>query len=199
MFRAEQREHLFDPHVAPVNRMVDELSSPDHWMPYVAPAHGGVDATVLSVLRDPGPKTQDGHGSGYLCIENDDATAQAQCEAFATVGITARDITPWNAYPWYINRQPTTAERETGVEPLLCIVELMPRLTVVLLQGGDAADTWRRLLRQRPEIVCERNLTVVDTYHPGRQALRSPDPSVREQRQQARLRAYERVATTLGR
>jgi hypothetical protein len=31
---------------------------------------------VLSVLRDPGPKIQDTIGSGFLCLENDDPTAE---------------------------------------------------------------------------------------------------------------------------
>jgi hypothetical protein len=37
------------PHVAPVNALADELRG---WVPYVAPLYGGVEARMLSVLRD---------------------------------------------------------------------------------------------------------------------------------------------------
>src|SRR5215211_5814233 len=79
-FRLEQERGRYAPHVRPVNELVDELRCRHGrgWMPYVAPWHGGVLARVLSVLRDPGPKTQDGVGSGFLCIENDDPTAELQ-------------------------------------------------------------------------------------------------------------------------
>lgn len=198
-YRQTQDRDRYAAHVQPINELVDELRDLDGrgWMPYVAPSHGGIEAPMLSVLRDPGPKTLDGSGSGYLCIENDDATAEQQCAAFAAVGIGLGDVTPWNAYPWYINRKPTAAERNAGVEPLIRIIAVMPRLKVVLLQGGDAVDTWRRLLRRHPGLVPDRGLEVVETYHPGQQALWSADPVVRERRREARLKAYQQVAGLL--
>jgi hypothetical protein len=199
-YRAAQDRDRYAPHVAAVNELVDELqdSGGRGWLPYVAPAHGGTEAAVLSVLRDPGPKTQAGTGSGFLCVENDDPTAEFQCRAFADAGIGLRDVTPWNAYPWYVNRKPTGAELEAGVEPLRRLVALMPHLTVVLLQGGDAADGWRRLLRHHPELApAEGGPQVVACPHPSRQALRHSDPAVRHQREQARVEAYQQVATLI--
>jgi hypothetical protein len=60
-FRHAQEADIYAPHVAPINRYVDELCQPDRgWAPYVAPLHGGVNARVLSILRVPGPATQVG-------------------------------------------------------------------------------------------------------------------------------------------
>lgn len=80
-FRKEQERDRYAPHVRTINELVDDLRDQDGrgWMPYAAPWHGGVEARVLSVLRDPGPKTQDTVGSGFLCVENDDPTAERQC------------------------------------------------------------------------------------------------------------------------
>lgn len=199
VFRREQERGRYASHVRPINEFVDSLRDKDGrgWLPHVAPAHGGIHARVLSVLRDPGPKTQEGVGSGFLCIENDDPTAQRQAEAFAAVGIQLSDITPWNAYPWYINRAPTGAERQAGVDPLVRLIELLPRLRVVFLQGNDAKDTWRRVLTRYPTIERTRGLTTVATYHPGQQALWSRDPAVREQRIRHRLNAYQQVADAM--
>lgn len=148
-FRREQRARRFDPHIAPINNFVARLQNPEcnKWVPEVAPMHGGVDAEVLSLLRDPGPKTQEGFGSGFLCIENDDPTAERQCELFNQFGISPRKVLPWNAYPWYVNRAPRAAERDKGAVVLGELLDLLPELRVVLLQGNEAADVWKSLLR----------------------------------------------------
>jgi hypothetical protein len=198
-FRQDQRAHLMDPTIKPINELVDRLRDADGrgWAPYVAPMHGGVNARVLSVLRDPGPKTQDMCGSGFLCVENDDPTAENQAELFSRFGIQASDVLPWNAYPWYINRAPNAAELDAGAVVLLELLSLLPALRVVLLQGRDAATGWRRVVKKAPKLVGDRRLIVVECIHPGRQALWTPDPAVRQQRLKQRDAAYARVARVL--
>lgn len=143
--------------------------------------YGGINARLLSVLRDPGPKTQEDHGSGFLCMENDDATAERISKLFADVKIEAEDIVPWNAYPWYINRLPKAAELKAGVEPLKRIIDLLPNLRVVILHGGSAHDVWNRLVRKYPEIA-ERDWCVIKTYHTSHKAFWHPDQAVRDDR-----------------
>lgn len=195
-YRADQWTHRYDEHVAPINRWIDAQHEADGWMPYVAPVHGGVGARVLSVLRDPGPKTLVGGGSGFVSVENDDPTAAGQAVAFDAVGIPLGDLTPWNIYPWYINRAPSAAERREGLVPLRRLVGIMPRLRVVLLQGRDAQAGWRALVR-RDAVARELDLVVIETYHPGRQALFHPDPVERSRRVQHRLEAYASVRRVL--
>ncbi|WP_127782992.1 uracil-DNA glycosylase [Rhodococcus sp. X156] len=172
-FRAQQQRDRYAPHVRAVNELVDALHGADGrgWLPHVAPWHGGVHARVLSVLRDPGPKTQVEGGSGFLCTENDDASAERQARLFDQVGVCPRELLPWNAYPWYINKAPTPRQLQAGVDPVLRLVQLLPGLRVVLLQ--------------------------VATYHPSRQALFHADRAVRALREQDRVQAYQRVAELL--
>lgn len=183
-FREEQWGHRHDDHIAPINRLVDEIrEEPGRgWAPYVAPMYGGINARLLSVLRDPGPMTQVNGGSGFLCMENDDATAEAICNFFDAAGIKADDIVPWNAYPWYINRKPTAVELNAGVAPLTRILDLLPKLRVVMLHGGAAHSAWKRLIRRHPNLVAIRGLHIIETYHTSRQAFWHPDPEVRETR-----------------
>ena len=59
------------PFVTAVNTLVEELREEEPpagrgWVPYVAPLHGGVEAPVLSVSRDPGPMTSEAKGYGML-------------------------------------------------------------------------------------------------------------------------------------
>ncbi|MGU3500891.1 uracil-DNA glycosylase [Mycobacterium sp. C31M] len=199
-FRQHQHEHHLDPHIAPINQLVAELQDPGsgRWLPEVAPMHGGTDALVLSVLRDPGPKTQLGSGSGFLCIENDDPTAERQLDLFEQHGISPRQVLPWNAYPWYINSAPNAGQLNDGATVLRRLLDLTPQCRVVLLQGTHAADVWRRVLKQSPTLAQERNLESVESIHPGRQALWTPDPAERQARLDKQMDAYARVAAIVN-
>jgi hypothetical protein len=203
-FRAVQLDGIYEGHVAAVNGLVDELREDQPpagrgWVPYVAPVHGGSTARILSILRDPGPKTHETNGSGMLCIENDDASAALQCELFASVGLGARDVTPWNAYPWYRHDQKSGLSGQQitqGLPALRRLIDLMPDLQVVLLQGGEAQKLWKRFARMEPRVA--GRYAVVETYHPGRSALFHRDPAVREARAARRFTAVQEVAAALS-
>jgi hypothetical protein len=196
-FRQQQADDLRAPHVAPVNALVDELINPAGrgWVPYVASLYGGVNARVLNIHRDPGPKTHSQHGgSGFLCTENDDASAERFATLLDSAGIAVSETLSWNAYPWYINRSPRAAELEAGVEPLRQLLGLLARLRVVMLHGGSARDGWRRLARRHPDLVLR--LEVVPTYHTSNQAFIGP-PEVRAARMTALREAFARTARIL--
>lgn len=198
VFRAHQWEERYAPRIAPVNRYVDELREVGRgFVPYVAPLHGGVNARVLSILRDPGPATRDGVGSGFICVENDDGSAELQAQLLETVGLSPADLLPWNAYPWYINRAPKASELDAGVPTVLKLMDLAPSLKVVLLQGSHAAQAWDRLVRLNPTIEADRGPTVVRSFHPSPQALFVEDLEDRERRRARRIEAFEEVAAHL--
>ncbi|MEV7132107.1 hypothetical protein AB0N24_04380 [Arthrobacter sp. NPDC093128] len=71
----------------------------------------------------------------------------------------------------------------------------MPNLKVVLLQGGEAQTLWKRFARKLPSVVAR--YVAVETYHPGRSALRDPDPAVREARANRRFEAFREVRQIL--
>lgn len=150
----------------------------------IAPIYGGVNARLLSVLRDPGPMTQLGTGSGFLCIENNDATAERMYGLIADAGLSVSDMMPWNAYPWYINANPNAAQIKEGVEPLKRIIDMLQQLRVIILHGGSAHNSWRRFTHCYPKIEEERNLYIIKTYHTSPQAFRHPDKAIREYRLQ---------------
>jgi hypothetical protein len=196
-YRQQQWDDRWALHVAPVNALVDELgaASGQAGVPYVAPIYGGVDARVLFVARDPGPKTQAGlGGSGFLSLENDDASAERFATLLDAAGIPVAEALPWNAYPWYINRQPRAAELEDGVEPLCRLLSLLHRLRAVVLLGASARDGWRRLERRHPGLA--RGLEVVPTFHIGDQAFIGP-AEIRADRLAALQEAFARTARIL--
>lgn len=197
-FRQQQKDGVRAPHVAPINALVDELNDPPGrgWVPYVSPDYGGVDARVLNIFRDPGPKTHRQHdGSGFLCAENDDPGAERFATLLDGAGIPVGETLSWNVYPWYIyDRKPTAAEMEAGVEPLRRLLGLLPGLRVVMLHGGEAQNGWKRLARRHPDLVSR--LRVVATYSTADRALIGT-PEVRAERMAKLKEDFGRTARIL--
>lgn len=199
-FRADQWARRYEPHVEPLNRLVDELGALDDagHPPYIPPMYRGVEAPALVILRDPGPKAGGAKGSGFLCVENDDQTAERFWHFLDEARIDHGDMVPWNAYPWYINAKPKAVQLAAGVEPLRRIIELMPRLRVVLLLGVDAKVAWRLLVAANGDLVRARRIDVLETHHPSRQALQHPDAVERGRREEHIRSTLSKAARLLG-
>lgn len=169
-FRQSQWEARYDPHIAPINRLVDELQRErGAKMPYVAPHYAGIKAELLFIFQDPGPMTDDSRGgSGFLCAENDDPTAQLFSECLDQVGLTPDRIITWNASPW-LRPDPkeklTPRELEAGIEPTMRLLALLPKLRVVMLMGGEARNGWARLRKQHPAV--QDRYHVLESLHPS--------------------------------
>lgn len=200
VYRAEQWRDRYAPNVEPINRLVDELGAQGGVgrPPYVAPMYHGVDAPMLAILRDPGPKAGGAQGSGFLSVENDDQTAERQCGFFVEAGIDPADVVPWNAYPWYINDAPSKAQLDEGVEPLRRLIELMPGLKVVLLAGKDAQAAWKVFGRSHGVLIRSRGIEALFTYHPSRGALQHSDPAERARREDHIRMTLRRAAELIG-
>ena len=73
----------------------------------------------------------------------------------------------------------------------------MPRLVAVLLQGNKAHSSWKRLAMRHPEAARGPRL-VVESFHPSRGALQTPDPGVRATRIQRRKDAWLEIGRALA-
>lgn len=112
-------------------------------------------------------------------------------------GIDYAQIVPWNAYPWYINRAPTTDQLLAGVEPLRDLIDLMPHLRVVLLHGTAAGKGWKLFLREHRDLIERRGIVWLATYHTSRQALQTPDRVERELREASIRNAFTLAALVM--
>lgn len=167
-FGDEQWQHRFDPHVAPVNALVDKLieQSVDRWMPYVPPYHGGIQSEILLLYQDPGKMTSLDHGgSGFVGCENDDPSAQLLAECLDAAGLTQHQVTPWNAYPWFAPAQGGVSTKMIyeGLEPLRKLLALMPKLDTIVTGGAVAHRAWRQFTSRYPETT--GRLRHLETFH----------------------------------
>lgn len=198
----DYRERLlaarYKPHIAPFNRYVDLLREQrGEWLPYVAPTYGGVDARLLSLFQDPGPKTRTGSGSGMLCVENPDDSAARYLRLLTDAGIDVRDTISWNSYPWYIARPPTDSELDEALPVLTRILGMLPQLEVVLLQGGTARKAWERLSLAEPAII--DRLEVIPTYHTSPRVIAHVSPAERDRRERKLSDDFARAKALLTR
>lgn len=172
-FRSLIHQHRYDDHVAPINRLVDDLSSgaDGRWAPYVAPTYGGVRARVLLHLQDPGPATDRERGSGFLCHQNDDPSAQLLAESLDNAGLDASSVITWNAYPWFRTDQragPLASQIVDGLDPLHRLLQLLPELRAILLMGAKAQDSWRRYEARHPVLTA---VPARSTLHTSRRGI----------------------------
>jgi hypothetical protein len=147
VFRNGQWEARYEPHIAPINHLVDSLRGGVRGrVPYVDPLYAGTDAEVLFLMLHPGPGTDPSRGgSGFLSPENDDPTAELFSACLEAAGLGRSRVITWNAYPWGLEKgTPTASQLEIGVEPLRRLIELLPRLRVVVPMGKGAQDGWKR-------------------------------------------------------
>ncbi|GAA1497589.1 hypothetical protein [Paeniglutamicibacter kerguelensis] len=164
-FWAEQFAGLQDPHVAPINELVDRLSHAKGAvrLPHAAPWHGGIHAPVLSVLNDPGEKTL---VPDFLCLRNPDRASDRQRHLMTEFDINPSDFCPWNGYPWPRENKKdlTPGEALEGGRALLEIMSLMTNLRLLLLLGRKARDAADAVL---PELTASYpHLEVVRSLHP---------------------------------
>ncbi|MGD9670756.1 MAG: uracil-DNA glycosylase [Hyphomicrobiaceae bacterium] len=147
-YRSELLRRVHEPHVTRINALVEELRGQGRGsVPYVAPTYGGVKAEALFIFRDPGPATQK---SCMLCHQNDDQSAQRFSEWLAEAGIHPDRVLTWNAYPWYINGDPSEEQLNASLASLDRLLILLTGLKVVVLCGRPAQNVWSLLMERDP-------------------------------------------------
>ncbi|UQE73801.1 uracil-DNA glycosylase [Gordonia sp. PP30] len=189
----------YAPHVAPINEYVDNLvKMTGEWLPYVAPTYGGVNARLLSVFQDPGPKTRVEHGTGMLSVENPDPSAARYLNLLGGVDIDVAETQSWNAYPWYLGTTrngPTDEQLRRGTPVLAGLCRLLPNLDVVLLHGKAAWRAWELLTKANPEIVA--GVTAIKTYHTSPKVIAGKPPAERERRERRLAADFEQAKLLL--
>lgn len=155
--RAERALHIWDERVRPINELIRKISqdvdAPN--LPYNDPLFGGVDAELLIMMKAPeADAAPDKTGARFLCFDNADAGAANIFEAFRRSGIARDRCIAWNICPFPIQAgAPTASELRRAMPYTKELIELLPRLKVVLLLGSPPAKGWdQRLLGGREGI-----------------------------------------------
>lgn len=177
----ERMSRIREPHVAPINALADRIAQAHGFepgiVPYVDPDQGGIHARVLVLLDNPSTMAEAGTGSGLLSLDNNDWTAHNCQRAYASHGVDWSDVVHWNVCPFPTsntnNGGSKASERECGALWTRNLVELLPRLQIVLPLGAAARDGWRRARISRADLY---DFTGREIPHCGNRGLnRTPD------------------------
>lgn len=160
-----RRQQLDSAHIRPLIDWAADISArapsgATQLVPLPDPADGGTNARALFVLEAPGPATYVAHdsvdaglapkrtGSGFISIDNNDATAAAMWGARYEAGLVHGLALHWNIVPWYLGpatKKPTSLLRQAGADALRELVEQLPSLEVIVYCGVHAkvaANRW---------------------------------------------------------
>ena len=137
------------PHASPLVAYADQVAAslglePGE-VPYPDPAHGGTGAEVLFVLSHPSENAVRARGgSGLLSLENNDIAARNCFDHCRRIGLGFERITHWNAVPQPLpkGRGPGRDDLRRGASWLPGLVELLPKLQVVVLLQRNAETAW---------------------------------------------------------
>lgn len=115
---------------------------------------------------------------------------------FVPLASTHFDITPWNVWPW--EGEPRISDTEIGVSALAEVIQLIPALRVIVLQGVKAQEWWEELGALFPEIANHPRFTVLSTYSSGLQALHRCSSEETVRRKADRTATWAQAAELLG-
>jgi len=128
-FLKAKLDRLWDPHVAPLNELCDQMAGDTgKKIPYFDPFDGGVNAKLLFILYKP----QNGaEGSNIVSMDNDDPAAETTFHAFGEAGIPRSDIALWNIIPWFDG----TDDYSKGKQLLKLVLPLIPDVKTLVFAG----------------------------------------------------------------
>lgn len=209
-FLSAKQARLWEPHIAPINRFVDEIRAEIEsevaqdrrtsqvYVPYVDPDSGGAAAQVLLVLESPSRKAalKGDQGSGMLSADNNDETAKNIWEAYRATGMPRTHGLHWNAVPWFVgtdarNSGVTSAQVDRGQEYLLRLLDLATDVDVLVAFGKPAQAAVRGITRQ----LGARGIDVVESIHPSPQNYASPTRDAKSRVHSAFMQALSRTGS----
>jgi uracil-DNA glycosylase len=191
---AAKQARWFEPHIAPINRLVAEIATnTGREVPYVDPDSGGVNTRVLLLLE--GPSGGAAHRSKMISIDNDGGTTANLWRAHQAVGLAREHTMMWNAVPWYLGGSgridgPKEAELTEGRSWLVRLLELLPLLEVTIALGRVPEKSLRPL---RSELQA-RGVIIFAAPHPSQRVYNVPGRGARGQVHRTFEQAAEVIA-----
>lgn len=176
-FLTGKLSRIHDPHIAPLNGLVEAWHAQGMQVPWADPDSGGIHSRILFLHESPGPAASARHGSGIISPDNNDQTAARFWRLSRDAGLPRNAYINWNIVPWYVsatgaNANASPADGRAALPYLHQFVSLLTALRVIVLMGGFAEHWWLRYLRRADSPV----LALIVAPHPSASARRSrPD------------------------
>lgn len=179
---AARNERLAEPHIRDLEAWARDVAvRTGESIPSFDPRSGGVTARVL-VLREE-PRCLADEGSGFVSVDNNDLAAQNTSQAYAASGLDPADALHWNVVPWWIRNPATASEGTRSVlaqarrarADVLTLLDLLDRVQVVLLLGGQAERAWDAIDVDRHVVVTAPHPSPLAWHQRSRSGVRNSE------------------------
>lgn len=154
--RRRRHRLLHQPHMHALTDFVvrlREVEGVGTAVPFFDPLDGGAFARCLCVLDAPTSKAV---ATGFVSRSNGDRISREAFQLFNEAGIHRSETVLWNVIPWCTEGQHAAREGDLPLAKtanyLLQLLDLLPRLEVVILGGRIAQKTEPYIAEKRPEV-----------------------------------------------
>jgi uracil-DNA glycosylase len=153
--RRRRQRLLHQPHMHRLTEFVMEMREVEGLgaaVPFFDPLDGGALARCLCVLDSP---TTIAVSSGFVSRSNGDAISREAFQLFREAGIQRSETVLWNVIPW-CREGPSSSDGRLPpagtLKYLLDLLDLLPRLEIVILGGRIARKTEPFVRARRPRV-----------------------------------------------
>lgn len=150
-------DRRYDEHIAPVNRLVDETGAlrPQSSISYVDPIHNVDEARIICLFSNIGTANE----SGFIDAGSEEASTRMLGMQWQ-LGLRPEYMMPWNVHPWHTpgeaNGKFEPGQITSGLKPLLRLLKVVPRASVLIAHGTEAHRLSEQLLKTQNPLLWRR-------------------------------------------
>lgn len=176
-------ERRYEDQIEPVNRLLDETRAlrPETSVSFVDPMHNIEEARIISLFSNIGIANE----TGFIDAGSQEASTRMLGMQWQ-LGLRPEYILPWNVHPWHTpgeaNGKFTPPQITSGLKPLLRLLKVVPRASVLIAHGTEAHRLSEQLVKTQNPLLWRRGFKTYKVKSlDGRAFAGSPE------RQQAHL------------
>ncbi|MEE1620654.1 uracil-DNA glycosylase [Zafaria sp. Z1313] len=150
-------DRRYDDHIAPVNRLLDDTAAlrPGSTVSYVDPIHDVDQAKIITLFSSRGTAGAE----GFVTPGGSEAVTRLLGLQWS-LGLRPESVMPWRVQPWDSDEaepgKPTPAEITAGLKPLLRLLKVVPRASVLIAHGTEAHRLSEQLLKTENPLLWRR-------------------------------------------
>lgn len=173
----------YEEQIAPVNRLLDEtaLLRPGSAVSYVDPQHDVDQVKIISLFSNIGVAD-----AGGFITPGDSEALTRMVGLQWQLGLRPEYVLPWNVSPWHVPGEPNGKLEPTqitsGLKPLLRMLKLVPRASVLVAHGTEAHRLADQLVKTQNPLLWRRGFKTYKVKSLDGRAFAGSD-----ERQQAHL------------
>lgn len=159
--REQLWDRRYDENIAPITELCDNLAAlrPNQQVAYVDPVHDVDECRIISLFSNVGEMDK----SGFVTA-GDEAAATRLLGIHWQLGLRPSLVMPWHVHPWFnegeANGRLSAPQIEQGLRPLVKMLTLVPRASVLVAHGTEAHRLADQLQKAQAPMLYKRGFGI---------------------------------------